>query len=148
MLARRGRLKAPQGTTITRRRNYQIRTPTTPNMGASKNKNGVTNVKRRIGAIVSSASCARREAHFYQIPNKMKIFYNYGEQGHMKVECPKADKPTLKITVSKTQGSKLPNDHEYAKEETNIASSKFLVNQILTKILIHLREDHSLIYFA
>ncbi|KAL7599124.1 hypothetical protein Lser_V15G23434 [Lactuca serriola] len=76
---------------------------------------------------------------------KGRFCFNFGEKGHMKVEFPKAKKVILGILPPKPKGRSYQMTLNEAKEESDIASHTFLVNQILVNILFDSRADHSFI---
>ena len=53
----------------------------------------------------------------------------------MKAECPKFEKPIPRIMALKPKGLRYQMTLNEAKEETNVTSGTFLLNQIPTKIL-------------
>lgn len=56
---------------------------------------------------------------------KGKVCFNYGEDGHMKAECPKFEKPILRIMSPKPKGRSYQMTFNEANEETDVASSAF-----------------------
>lgn len=63
----------------------------------------------------------------------------------MKAECPHVDNPTPMIFPEKPKGRSYQMTLNEAREETDVASGTFLVNQITANILFDSRADYSFI---
>lgn len=125
----------PQETTTTSRRRRRFWSKAT-SLGATKKENGVTCARRSILANVSSPTM--QEDRAYISTNclvKGKVFITCGEEGHMKVKCPNAEKRTPKILPARSKCRSYQLTLNEAKEETDVASGAILLTQIPTKIL-------------